>query len=60
MAEFNIDRAHVIGHSMGGAISLWLAIDSPERVNKLVLVDSGGLGKEIALTYRIMSLSLLR
>ena len=56
MAEFKIDRAHVIGHSMGGAISLMLAIDSPERVNKLVLVDSGGLGKEIALTYRIMSL----
>lgn len=58
MAEFNIDRAHVIGHSMGGAVALMLAIDSPQRVDKLVLVDSGGLGKEVALNLRIMSLPI--
>jgi 4,5:9,10-diseco-3-hydroxy-5,9,17-trioxoandrosta-1(10),2-diene-4-oate hydrolase len=59
MAEFKIERAHIVGHSMGGAISLQIAIDFPERVNKLVLVDSVGLGKEISILLRILSLPLV-
>jgi pimeloyl-ACP methyl ester carboxylesterase len=59
MAENIIERAHIVGHSMGGAISLQIAIDFPERVNKLVLVDSVGLGKEIAMPPRIVSLPLV-
>jgi pimeloyl-ACP methyl ester carboxylesterase len=35
-----IDRAHFVGHSYGGALSLWLAAEHPERVRSLVLVDS--------------------
>lgn len=34
-----IARAHLVGHSLGGAIALQLAHDSPNRVNRLVLVD---------------------
>jgi pimeloyl-ACP methyl ester carboxylesterase len=58
MAELKIERAHLVGHSMGGAVSLQLAIDYPERVNKLVLVDSSGLGKELTILFRIVSLPL--
>jgi pimeloyl-ACP methyl ester carboxylesterase len=35
-----IERAHIVGHSYGGAISLWLADRHPERLRSLVLVDS--------------------
>jgi pimeloyl-ACP methyl ester carboxylesterase len=40
--------AIVVGHSLGGAVALQLALDRPELVTGLVLVDSVGLGREIA------------
>ena len=33
----DVDRAHVVGHSMGGRVAQWLAVDRPERVHRLVL-----------------------
>lgn len=36
-----IDRCHVVGHSMGGRVAQWIAVDSPERVRGLVLVATG-------------------
>ncbi len=35
-----IDRAHVLGHSMGGFIALHLAVDHPARIDRLVLVST--------------------
>jgi pyruvate dehydrogenase E2 component (dihydrolipoamide acetyltransferase) len=40
-------RAHVVGNSMGGAISLHLALAHADRVQRLVLVDPAGLGTEL-------------
>jgi pimeloyl-ACP methyl ester carboxylesterase len=40
--ELNIDRVHIIGNSLGGATALKLALDTPNRVNKLVLMGPGG------------------
>lgn len=37
MDHLKIERAHLVGHSTGGAIGQTLAIRSPERLNKLVL-----------------------
>jgi len=34
-----IERAHVLGHSMGGKTAMQLALDHPDRVNKLVVAD---------------------
>ena len=35
------DRAIAAGHSLGGYLSLWLLLEHPERVEALVLIDSG-------------------
>ncbi len=40
IAAFGVGRAHVVGHSMGGAIALTLAATHSELVDRLVLVDS--------------------
>ena len=34
-----LERAHLVGHSMGGKVAMRLAIDHPLRVDKLVVVD---------------------
>jgi pimeloyl-ACP methyl ester carboxylesterase len=42
-----LERASLVGISMGGGAALAFSLRSPERVEKLVLVDSYGLGSEI-------------
>lgn len=42
-----LERVALVGHSLGGHICLRLALAQPERVARLVLVDAGGLGREI-------------
>ncbi len=42
-----IERVHLVGHSMGGAIAASLALRRPELVATLTLIASAGLGSEI-------------
>src|SRR4030095_8342252 len=37
--HLGVDRAHVVGHSFGGAIALELAAQHPTRVTSLVLLE---------------------
>src|SRR5512146_927248 len=37
LQELDISRAHILGHSMGGRVVQWMALDYPERVRSLVL-----------------------
>lgn len=54
-----LEKVNMIGQSLGGGISLLYAIENPDRVNKLILVDSAGLGREMTLPMRLGSISLL-
>lgn len=37
--HLNINKAHIVGHSMGGKVAMQLALSYPERVEKLVVMD---------------------
>ena len=51
MDEMGIEKAHLVGHSMGGAIAGSSALAHPDRVASLVLIASAGLGEEINAEY---------
>ena len=59
MAALRIERASLVGHSLGGLVCLSVAIHFPQKVDKLVLVDSAGLSKEAPLIYRLAALPVL-
>ena len=56
MSALAIESATLIGNSMGGAVSLQFTRSYPDRVDRLVLVDSMGLGKEINFGIRLITL----
>lgn len=47
MDAVGIGAAHLVGHSVGGAVVLRTALDAPDRVASLSLIASAGLGREI-------------
>ena len=47
MAALGIGRAHLVGHSLGGAVALACALERPQAVASLSLLASAGLGPEI-------------
>ena len=55
MACEAIERGAVMGVSMGGRVALGLALDSPEKVERLVLVDALGVGAP----RRVLAYSIL-
>ena len=53
--RLGLKRFHLVGHSAGGGIALRYALKSPHKIDKLVLVSSMCLGREIALWIRVLS-----
>ncbi|MFF7069482.1 alpha/beta fold hydrolase [Streptomyces pseudovenezuelae] len=49
MDRLHLDRAHLVGNSYGGACALRLALDTPGRVDRMVLMGPGGIGTTRAL-----------
>jgi pimeloyl-ACP methyl ester carboxylesterase len=50
-----VERAAVIGNSLGGLVALRLALSDPARVNALVLVDAAGLGRAVSPALRLLA-----
>ena len=48
-----LDRVDALGHSMGGFTALGLALDHPDRINRLLLADSGGLSRNAQFDVRL-------
>ncbi|MHC1560503.1 alpha/beta fold hydrolase [Actinomycetospora sp. C-140] len=49
-------RATVVGHSLGGGIAQQFAFQFPQHTSRLVLIDSGGLGREVSPALRAATL----
>ena len=48
LAAIGVDRATVVGHSLGGGVAMQFFYQFPQRTERLVLVSSGGLGREVS------------
>jgi pimeloyl-ACP methyl ester carboxylesterase len=56
LAALGHDRVTIVGHSLGGGVAMQFAYQFPERTQRLVLVSSGGLGREVNLMLRAAAL----
>jgi len=54
--HLGIARAHFVGHSLGGGVTMQFHYQFPERIASIALVSSGGLGEEIFPVLRAASL----
>ena len=59
ISALGVDRVSLVGNSAGGLIVGLMALDYPEKVDRLVLVASGGLGKRVSWFLRLVSLPML-
>jgi pimeloyl-ACP methyl ester carboxylesterase len=59
METQHIERASLVGNSMGGAISLQFALQFPDKLEKLVVEDPAALGKGIATFFRVFSIPVI-
>ncbi len=56
LAAIGIERATIVGHSLGGGVALQFFYQFPHRVERLVLVSSGGLGRDVSPMLRTAAL----
>jgi pimeloyl-ACP methyl ester carboxylesterase len=59
MKTQNIEKAGLVGNSLGGGLVLQFALNFPEKVTKLVLVDNAGMGRGVILVFKFSSLPFL-
>ena len=56
LVVLGLERATVIGQSFGGGVAMQFAYQFPDRCERLVLVDAGGLGREVNPILRLVTL----
>ena len=57
--KLGMDKPSIIGNSVGGALALMIALRHPDKVSKLVLVNSASLGRDLNFFLRLVSIPLL-
>lgn len=55
MVALGVERATVVGHSLGGGVAMQLAYQHARHCERLVLVSSGGLGPEVSWIFRALT-----
>jgi pimeloyl-ACP methyl ester carboxylesterase len=55
LTVLGVDRVNVVGHSLGGGVAMQFAYQFPERCERLTLVSSAGLGREVHPIFRLAS-----
>jgi pimeloyl-ACP methyl ester carboxylesterase len=48
LATLGIERATIVGHSLGGGVAMQFFYQFPQRTERLILISSGGLGHEVS------------
>ena len=48
LSTLGVDRATIVGHSLGGGVAMQFFYQHPQRTERLVLISSGGLGDEVS------------
>jgi pimeloyl-ACP methyl ester carboxylesterase len=56
LSAIGVDRASIVGHSLGGGVAMQYFWQFPQRTERLVLISSGGLGHEVSPLLRSMAL----
>jgi pimeloyl-ACP methyl ester carboxylesterase len=56
LAVIGIERASIVGHSLGGGVAMQFFYQFPQRVERLVLISSGGLGRRVSPMLRTAAL----
>ena len=56
LAAIGIERATIVGHSLGGGVAMQFFYQFPQRVERLALISSGGLGREVGPMLRTAAL----
>ncbi len=59
MDHLEIERAHLVGHSMGGGTAIVFGVQHRSRVNSLVLVDPVGVARRLPLRGRLFMLPVI-
>lgn len=57
--HFNIEKPVILGGSFGGLTAIDYALEFQQNLNKLIIMDSAGLGREIIFAYRLVTLPIL-
>jgi pimeloyl-ACP methyl ester carboxylesterase len=55
LGTVGISRVTVVGHSFGGGVAMQFCYQNPETCERIVLVDSGGLGRDVSWLLRFMT-----
>src|SRR3984957_20060868 len=58
LAVLDIDRVTVVGHSLGGGVAMQFAYQYPQLVERIVLVSTGGVTKDVSFALRVAALPM--
>jgi pimeloyl-ACP methyl ester carboxylesterase len=55
LGVLDVDRATLVGHSLGGGVAMQFAYQYPERTERIVLIGAGGVSQSVSPALRVAS-----